>query len=487
MYNLSAIEIHRRFMKGELSAVAIAEYFLKRMKAGDALTGAFLSTFPESVMEKAILLDKKRKNGDPLGKMAAVPVALKDNMHIKGELTTCASKILYNYKAVFDATVTSHLKEDDAFIVGKTNLDEFAMGSSTEHSAFKKSKNPWDLECTPGGSSGGSAAAVAGRIVPLSLGSDTGGSIRQPASFTGTVGFKPTYGRVSRYGLVAFASSLDQIGPFAITVADAAYIMETLSRPCDKDATNLKTTATPYLDYIKTPLKDSKIGVPWRFLEGLRPEERSNFEESLAVLKDLGATLVEIDLHMLKYSIAVYYTLATAEASTNLARYDGIRYGLRSKDALSLDEVYDLSKQEGFGPEVKSRILLGTHVLSAGQIEAHHKKAQQVRTLIIRQIAEAFSACDLIAMPCSPCPAFKLGSIQDPMEMYLQDFYTIAANLAGLPAISVPAGWNKDGKPLGLQLIGPQMYDDTVLQMAHHFESATQYYKKIPPLFDKEI
>ncbi len=487
MYQLSALEINKLFRQGDVSARSIAEYFLKRTANGDRHTDAFLTTFPEEMLKQADNLDKKRKEGKHLGEMAAVPVAIKDNIHIKGEITTCGSKFLSNYRAVFDATVIRHLKEADALFIGKTNLDEFAMGSSTENSAFKKTKNPWDLSCTPGGSSGGSATAVSASYAPLSLGSDTGGSIRQPASFTGIVGFKPTYGRVSRYGLVAFASSLDQIGPFAKTVSDAAYIMETIGKPCIQDSTNLNTQPSNYLSQIKTPLKESKIGVPWHFLEQLNPEARSNFEESIVVLKDLGATIVDVNLDLLKYSIATYYILATAEASTNLARYDGIRYGVRSPKAVTLDEVYELSKQEGFGPEVKSRILLGTYVLSSGYKDAYYKKAQQIRTLITHQMKEAFSSCDLVAMPCTSAPAFSLGSIQDPIQMYLQDLYTIGANLAGLPAISIPSGWSRCGKPLGLQLIGPQLYDDAVLQMAHHFESVTGYHKQTPPLFSKEV
>jgi aspartyl-tRNA(Asn)/glutamyl-tRNA(Gln) amidotransferase subunit A len=486
MYALSAIELHKKFISGELSARAIADYFLHRIQKIDPQIDAFLSVFPEEVLKKAEELDKKRKEGKALGFMAGVPVAIKDNIHMKGQITTCASKFLSNYKAPFNATVVENLLAHDALLIGKTNMDEFAMGSSTENSAFKITRNPWNLECTPGGSSGGSAAAVAARLCPLSLGSDTGGSIRQPASFSGIVGFKPTYGRVSRYGLVAFASSLDQIGPLATSTEDIAYIMDVLAISCKKDSTNLQAGPQNYLQKIKTPLKETKIGIPSSFLEGLPPETRSNFEESLATLKDLGASIVEVNLDLLKYSIAVYYILATAEASTNLARYDGIRYGVRSSKATTLDEIYDFSKQEGFGPEVKSRILLGTYVLSSGYKDAYHKKAQQVRTLIIHQMKEAFALCDLIAMPSVPFPTFTIGSIQDPLQMYLQDIYTIAANLTGCPAISVPSGFSKDKKPFGLQLLGPQLYDDSVLQMAHHFEKATEFHKQIPPLFNKE-
>ncbi len=485
MYRLSALEIHKKFMTGQASARSIADYFLHRILQEDQKTDAFLTVFSEDIRSKADLLDHKKATGQPLGKMAAVPIAIKDNMHMHGKTTTCGSHFLANYKAVFNATVVDCLEQEDAFLIGKTNLDEFAMGSSTENSAFKKSKNPWDLSCTPGGSSGGSCAAVAARLCPLALGSDTGGSIRQPAALTGIVGFKPTYGRVSRYGLVAFASSLDQIGPLATNVADAAYIMDIIGQPCKKDSTNIHIAPASFLEALQQPLKQAKIGVPWNFLEQLDPESRKNFESSTEVLRTLGHTIVEVDLTLLKYSIATYYILATAEASTNLARYDGVRYGLRSSKATTLDEVYELSKQEGFGPEVKNRILLGTYVLSSGYKEAFYKKAQQVRTLIIEQLQKAFAHCDLIAMPSSPFPAFPLGSIQDPLQMYLQDIYTIAANLAGLPAISIPSGFSKDNKPFGLQLLAPQLQDHAVLQMAQQFETATSFHKQIPPLFDK--
>ena len=486
MYQRSALEIHELFIKGEASARFIVEYFLKRIEKNDEKTGAFLSVFSARALEKAETLDKKKKEGKPLGKMAGVPIALKDNIHVHGQITTCGSKFLANYKAVFDATVTTLLENEDALLLGKTNLDEFGMGSFTENSAFQKSKNPWDLACSPGGSSGGSAAAVAARYCPLALGSDTGGSIRQPAALTGLVGLKPTYGRVSRYGLVAFASSLDQIGPLSTSVSDAAYIMETLSKPCDKDSTNLKFPVEPYLELMKRPIQGMKIGVPWHFLASLDATAKAIFEEALSTFKSLGVSIVEVDLDILKYSLAVYYILAPAEASTNLARYDGIRYGLRSTKASTLDEVYEFSKQEGFGPEVKNRILLGTYVLSSGYKDAYYKKAQKVRTLIIQKFKQAFCSCDLIAMPSSPFPALPLGSIQDPLQAYLQDIYTIAANLVGLPSISIPSGFTSDKKPLGFQLLGAFMEDAKVLQAAYHFEQATLFNKNIPPLFDKE-
>ena len=486
MYRLSALEIHHLFINGEATAQSITEYFLKRIEKNDSETGAFLSIFKDRALEKARLLDLKKQQGKPLGKLAGIPISLKDNIHVKGEISTAGSLFLSNYKAVFDATVTSLLEEEEALLIGKTNMDEFGMGSFTDKSAFKISKNPWDLSCSPGGSSGGSSAAVSARYCPISLGSDTGGSIRQPAALTGIVGFKPTYGRVSRYGLIAYASSLDQIGPLTSTVSDTAYIMEILGKPCKKDATNLGLAPEPYFSFIQKPIRRMKLGVPWHFLDSLDPGAKDNFKQALTVFENLGVSTVEINLDILKYSLAVYYILATAEASTNLARYDGILHGKRSSKATTLDQVYEFSKQEGFGSEVKSRILLGTYVLSSGYKEAYYKKAAQVRTMIIQELKKAFSSCDLIAMPCAPTSSFLIGSFQDPLQMYLQDIYTIAANLAGLPAISVPSGFCSHQKPFGIQLMGPVLQDAKVLQMAHHFERATLFSKQIPPLFDRE-
>jgi aspartyl-tRNA(Asn)/glutamyl-tRNA(Gln) amidotransferase subunit A len=466
----TAHALHTHFRSGELSAERIAEDTLERISDHDEKIGAFLSVFSNRLLEKARQLDKKRASGAALGKLAGVPIAIKDNIHVNGEITTCGSRFLSNYRAVFDATATRLLEEEDALIIGKTNCDEFAMGSSTENSAYQLTKNPWDLSCSPGGSSGGSAAAVAARLCPLSLGSDTGGSIRQPASFCGIVGFKPTYGRVSRYGLVAFGSSLDQIGPFATTVEDAALAMEVLGKHCPHDSTSSSLPPENYVHALQQPLQPGTIGVPYRFLEQLGKEAKDSFFRALDVFQQKGAKLIDIDLDILNYSIAIYYIISTAEASTNLARFDGIRYGQRSTRAKTLDEVYDFSKQEGFGPEVKRRILLGTFVLSSGYQDAYYKKALKVRTLIIDKFREAFEQCQIIAMPTSPFTAFPLGAIKDPLQMYLQDIFTIGANLAGLPAISIPSGLSQEGKPFGLQLLGPQMHDAQVLSYAHAFE-----------------
>ena len=483
MHKLSAIELRDQFLNGTLTAEQIATHFLQRIEKYNPEIKAFLAVFSERAMRKAKELDAKKSAGGTFGKLAAIPIAIKDNIHIKGELTTCASQFLSNFKAPFDSTVVKLLEEEDAILIGKTNLDEFAMGSSTEHSSFQITRNPWNLKCTPGGSSGGSAAAVAARLCPLALGSDTGGSIRQPASLCGVVGFKPTYGRVSRFGLVAFGSSLDQIGPFATTAADTALMMEVIGKHCDHDSTSLPAPPEEYLTEMPTSLEGMKIGVPWEFLKDLTEEPKNVFMSGVEILKSLGAEIVDIDLQILKQSIPVYYILATAEASTNLARFDGIRYGVRAKDANTLDEVYDLSKEYGFGPEVKRRIFLGTFVLSSGYQDAYYKKAQRVRTLMIRDYQKAFERCDLIAMPTAPFAAFELGSKKDPLQMYLEDIYTISANLAGLPAVSIPNGLTEDLRPIGIQLLGPHKQDVALIRAANAFEKKRTLPQAIPAKF----
>jgi aspartyl-tRNA(Asn)/glutamyl-tRNA(Gln) amidotransferase subunit A len=487
MYRQSAIETRDQFLRGERLAVSIARYYLDRIAKFEPQIGAFLKIYEDKLLYQAEQLDKKRAANQPLGKLAGIPIAIKDNILVKGEIATCASKFLTNYRAPYQATVIDLLLAEDALLIGKTNMDEFAMGSSTENSALQKTHNPWNLKCTPGGSSGGSAAAVAGRLSPLALGSDTGGSVRLPASFCGVVGFKPTYGRVSRYGLVAYGSSLDQIGPLATNTADVALLMEVIGRHCSKDSTSISEGPEQYLSQFKDSIKGMKIGVPWQFLNNLAEEPRQAFQRAIEILQQLEAKIVEIDLSILKYSVAVYYILATAEASTNLARFDGIRYGQRSPRAKTLDEVYDFSKEEGFGPEVKRRIMLGTFVLSAGYQDAYYRKAQKVRTLILRSYQEAFKQCDLIASPVSPFAAFEIGSIQDPLQMYLEDIYTIGINLAGVPAVSIPNCLTRDGKPLGFQLIGPQMEDRKVLNTAHFLEKFLPFHSAIPQLVNEEV
>lgn len=480
MHHLSAIELRNKFLHGEVSAISILEHFLQRIRRYDSDTGAFLHISEDRAQAVAEELDRNRTENKPLGRLAGVPISIKDNILVKGEICSCGSKFLSNYKAPYDATAVRLLESEGAILVGKTNMDEFAMGSSTENSAYKKTRNPWNLKCTPGGSSGGSAAAVAARMTPLSLGSDTGGSVRQPAAFCGVVGFKPTYGRISRSGLVAYGSSLDQIGPLATNTKDIALVMEILGRHCEKDSTSLKVGPEDYLNHFDIHFKNMTIGVPWHFLEDLRPEPKAIFKESMARMKDLGAKIIDIDLSLLKYTIATYYIIATAEASTNLARFDGIRYGNRSPRAETLDEVYEFSKEEGFGPEVKRRILLGTFVLSAGYQEAYYRRAQKIRTLIIQEYLRAFSKCDLIAIPTTPSPAFEIGTFKDPLEMYLEDIFTVGINLAGLPAVSVPNGFTSENMPNGLQLIGPQKQDVRVLQAAHIFEQGAPYTNTMP-------
>lgn len=475
-----AEEIRDRVHRGELSAKEVLDKYLKQIAKHDKNVGAFLKVLDARAHRQAELIDHKRRSGKKLGKLAGVPIAIKDIIHIKNETTTCASRFLSNYKALFDATAVRLLEDEDAVLIGKTNLDEFAMGSSTEHSAYQLTRNPWNLDCIPGGSSGGSAAAVAARMCPLSLGTDTGGSIRQPAALCGVVGFKPTYGRVSRYGLVAFASSLDHIGPFANDVRDIGLIMEVIGQHCISDSTSLPIPAESYLTEIEKGVKGMRVGVPWQFIADLNTEARKNFDAAVHTLKDLGMEVVEVDLDLSRYSIAVYYILATAEASTNLARFDGIRFGKRSEAAETLEQVYDLSREEGFGDEVKRRIMLGTYVLSAGFQDAYYNKARQVRTLMIQQFNAAYKKCDVIAMPTSPMPCFELGSVKDPLTMYLADIYTISANLAGVPGISVPSGLSSDGKPFGLQLLGPQMADVNLCRVARAYEKAAGFSQLVP-------
>lgn len=486
MYRKSARDLRDSYLRGQFSAEEILGYFLKRVDKCDKEIGSFLSILSNRALKQAQLIDQKRADRKPLGKLAGIPVAIKDNLNLSGELTTCASRILASYRATFTASAVRLIEEHDGIIIGKTNLDEFAMGSSTEHSAMQETKNPWNLNCVPGGSSGGSATAVAARLAPLSLGSETGGSVRQPAAFCGIVGFKPTYGRVSRYGLVAFGSSLDQISPFATNVADIALIMEVIGQHCFHDANSIELPPSNIVEDLKSDLQGIRIGVVPQLMDQL-PEEIANiYQKSIELSKALGAQIIEVSFDLLKYTTAVYYILATAEAATNLARFDGIRYGLRSSQAESLHDIYSRSRGEGFGEEVKRRIMLGTYLLSSGYQDAYYRKAQKVRTLIIEELNQAFSHVDSILMPVTTCSAFEKGSVQDPLNMYLMDLFTIPANLAGLPAISIPAGFSSNNLPLGMQLLGPQMHDKEVICIAHALEQALNCSNKIPPLFDKE-
>jgi len=481
LHQFTAKQLHDSFIKGDLSAVQIAQGYLAQVKKHENQVGSLLSLDESSILENAEALDLKRKENRPLGSLAAVPVAIKDNIHVKGQTTTCASKILENYKALFDATCVTHLKNADSLLFGKTNLDEFAMGSSTEKSHYKVTRNPWNFQKVPGGSSGGSAACVSARFAPLSLGSDTGGSIRQPAAFTGIVGYKPSYGRVSRYGLVAFASSLDQIGPFALSCEDAYLITSIMAQNCSHDSTYVQRPFKSFDAIRRKDLKGVKIGVPFHLTQDLDPEIRQNFEKAGQDLKTLGATVIDINLDILRASIAVYYIIAPAEASTNLARFDGIRYGYRSPSADNLEDIYYASREEGFGQEVKRRILLGSYVLSSGFEHAFYEKAQKVRSLIRDQFKSIYASCDLIAMPCTTSTAFDINACLNPLQMYLQDLFTIPANLAGLPAVSIPSGFSKEGLPMGLQLQAPIMHDEFLLSCADVFEKMHPEYLQMAP------
>jgi aspartyl-tRNA(Asn)/glutamyl-tRNA(Gln) amidotransferase subunit A len=465
-----------------LSATDICRGVLDRIAALDPALNAFRTIAADSALARAAEIDARhdRENLPLLG----VPVALKDNLCTKGISTTASSRILEGYRPPYSATVVRRLEDAGAVIIGKTNCDEFAMGSSTENSAFGPTRNPWATDRTPGGSSGGSAAAVAARMVPLALGSDTGGSIRQPAALCGVVGYKPSYGRVSRYGLLAFASSLDQIGPLATSVRDATLVMSVIAGhdPCDSTSANV-----PVPDFLEaltdtTDLRGVRIGVPRHlFREGVDDEVMAAYDAAIEVTRERGADIVEVVLEHSPEAIPVYYVIATAEASANLARYDGVRYGFRA-EASALGEMYDRSRGKGFGLEVKRRIILGTYVLSAGYYDAYYRKAQQVRTLIRRDYDRAFASVDVIAMPTSPTSAFALGErTEDPVQMYLSDVFTVGVNLAGLPAASVPCGLTRTRLPIGLQFTGRTMDDATVLRVAGAYERATTWSKEVPP------
>lgn len=472
MQRLSILEIREKLRKKEISSREITEYYLARIEKLDPKIKAYLTVTREEALAQAQAADEKLARGEELP-LLGVPLSVKDNLCTKGIRTTCASRILENFVPPYDATVVERLKEAGAVILGKTNLDEFAMGSSTENSAFFPTRNPWDLERVPGGSSGGSAAAVAAELCAGSLGSDTGGSIRQPAAFCGVVGLKPTYGRVSRYGLVAFASSLDQIGPLTRTVSDAALLLQIIGGPDSRDSTCYPEAQPDYLSELEKPLPRLKLGLPKEYFgEGLSDEIRSKLEESFRELERLGFELKEVSLPHTEYAVAAYYIIAPAEASSNLARYDGVKYGLRLEGRDLLD-MYKKTRSQGFGAEVKRRIMIGTYALSAGYYDAYYRKASQVRTLIAGDFEEAFKEVDLILTPVTPTPAFRLGEkTQDPLQMYLSDIFTIPVNLAGLVGLSLPVGLTSENLPVGLQIIGPHFSEPQVLNLAHRLEEA---------------
>lgn len=478
----TAAEQRKALLNKEISAVELVKETIEQVKTVDGELGAFNSLCEEQAIETAQNVDKKIANGEKIPALAGIPLALKDNMNYKGSKTTASSKILENFVSPYDATVVKKLKENFIPIIGKTNLDEFAMGSSNENSAFKNVKNPWDLNKVPGGSSGGSAAAVAGFESTISLGSDTGGSIRLPASFCGIVGLKPTYGRVSRYGLIAFASSLDQIGPFARSVEDAALLLEAISGYDKNDSTSLNLPVPNYAAALKKGIKGLKIGVIKELLgEGVAPDVKKAIENAIDTYKSLGAEIVEISLPLLKHSIGVYYIVATAEASSNLARFDGVKYGHRTPDAKNLLEMYTKTRAEGFGDEVKRRIMLGTYALSSGYYDAYYKKAQQVRHLIKNDFDKVFETVDVLLSPTCPYTAFEIGSkVEDPLSMYLTDIGTISANLAGIPGMSIPCGFDNSGMPVGMQLLAPALQEEKLLNIAYNFEQATDFHTKTP-------
>jgi aspartyl-tRNA(Asn)/glutamyl-tRNA(Gln) amidotransferase subunit A len=504
---LSLVELRNAILRGEATSAQAVAAAVERIERFDGAIGSFLS-LDEDAVERAGRIDEELQAGKTPGLLAGVPVAVKDNICRKDRPTTCASRMLANFRPPYDATVVQSLERERSVIVGATNLDEFAMGSSTENSAVRATRNPWDPTRIPGGSSGGSAAAVAARFVPLALGSDTGGSIRQPAAHCGVVGFKPTYGRVSRYGLVAFASSLDQVGVFTRTVTDAAVGLQAIAGPDPRDATCSPDAPSDYLTDLDEPLDGLRIGVvEERLAEGLDEELRATFDASIAALQDRGAKIVRVSLPRQKYGIAAYYVISSSEASSNLGRYDGVRYGFRADeretfehlaeerkeleatgDAKKLDaldsalvRMYRETRSQGFGTEVKRRIMLGTFALSAGYFDQYYMQAAKVRRLIRQDYEQAFANCDLLAGPVTPTAAFKIGErVDDPLAMYLSDLYTVGANLSGVPALSVPAGFTKSGLPVGLHLEAPWFAEARLLQAARAFETTTDAATKSP-------
>lgn len=484
LYQKTAHELQDLLAKKEITAVEVAESVFQRIKAVDSQVRAYVTLAEESALAQAHQVDQMRAQGKPLPPLAGIPLAVKDNMSTTGMRTTCSSKILENYIPVYDAAAVEQVKAEAMVVVGKTNLDEFAMGSSTENSGLFVTKNPWDLERVPGGSSGGSAAAVSAGETILALGSDTGGSIRQPAAFCGIVGLKPTYGRVSRYGLLAYASSLDQIGPIAKDVKDCAMLMQVLAKYDRRDSTCVDYPVPDYLQELQKGVKGLRIGIAREYLaEGISEPVRRAVEDAIKVYRDLGAEIVDITLPHTEYALAAYYIIAPAEASSNLARYDGVRYGHRTAvDVADSVELFMKTRQEGFGPEVKRRIMVGTYALSSGYYDAYYLKAQQVRTMIREDFTQAFQTCDAILTPTTPSVAFKIGSkTQDPLEMYMVDICTITANLAGVPGISIPGGFDQ-GMPIGLQLFGPAFKEELILRAAYGFEQVTDYHRARPQL-----
>jgi aspartyl-tRNA(Asn)/glutamyl-tRNA(Gln) amidotransferase subunit A len=488
LYELTIHKAHELLKQKEISSAELTRAVLDRIEAVDNKVGAYITVAGDMAMKQAQLADRAISNGKCLP-LTGIPLAIKDLICTKGLKTTCASRILENFIPQYNATVIKKLNNQGAVIIGKTNMDEFAMGSSTENSGLKLTCNPWNLTHIPGGSSGGSAAAVAADMCLGALGSDTGGSIRQPASHCSVAGLKPTYGRVSRFGLVAFASSLDQIGPLAKDVTDCAMLLNTVSGYDNNDSTSVPEDVPDYTSFFKKGLKKGLKGITvgivreYSQTKGLDNDVSDAVNHAVSVIENLGAKCIEVTLPHTEYAVAAYYVIAPAEASSNLARYDGVKYGFRDKEKTDLMDMYKSTRSKGFGPEVQRRIIIGTYCLSAGYYDAYYGKASQVRTLIMEDFKNAFNSCDVILSPVAPTPAFKIGeNVDDPLTMYLSDIFTLSANLAGIPGMSVPCGFSKTGLPIGLQIMGSHFGEEKILKTAYNFEQATDFHKKKPAL-----
>ena len=485
LYEYTVHELMDKLEKKEITISELTKAYVDRINEKEKDVEAFVTTLTDEAISKSQEIEEMVKNGEINSRFAGIPIGIKDNMCTKGVKTTCSSKMLENFIAPYDATVIEKLNNEGIISLGKLNMDEFAMGASTEYSAFKKTKNPWNLNTVPGGSSGGSAAAVAANLVPWALGSDTGGSIRQPSAFCGVVGLKPTYGLVSRYGLVAFASSLDQIGPITKDVQDAALLLNLIAGHDEKDTTSINNEKVDYTKCLKNDVKGLKIGVPKEFFgEGINAEVKAKLQEAIEKYKELGAIVEECSLDIAEYALATYYIIACAEASSNLGRFDGIRYGYRTKNFENLKDIYINSRSEGFGQEVKRRIILGTYVLSSGYYDAYYKKALEVRTLVKQEFDKKFEKYDVLLTPTSPTVAFEIGTrSNNPLEMYLADICTVSVNIAGLPGISVPCGVDSQGLPIGMQLIGNKFCEETIIKAAYAYEQETKFREKYKPTF----
>jgi aspartyl-tRNA(Asn)/glutamyl-tRNA(Gln) amidotransferase subunit A len=484
LHELTIHEAHGFLKSKEISSVELTRAVLDRINATEGRVAAYITLAEKTAMEHALEADQKIAKGH-CEALTGIPIAVKDVICTQGIQTTCASKILANFIPPYSATVIRKLRQAGAVILGKTNMDEFAMGSSTENSGFKLTRNPWDLSCVPGGSSGGSAAAVAADMCLGALGSDTGGSIRLPAAYCSTVGMKPTYGRVSRFGLVAFASSLDQIGPLTKNVADCAAMLNTIAGYDSADSTSVPRDVPDFTTALQKGLNGIRVGIPIEYAatEGMNPEVLNAVDNAVQIIEDLGAKKVGVSLPHTEYAVAVYYVIAPCEASSNLARYDGVKYGVRENDQNDLIQMYRRTRSRGFGAEVQRRIIIGTYCLSAGYYDAYYGKASQVRSLIIEDFNKAFEQCDVILCPVAPTPAFKIGEkVDDPLTMYLTDIFTLSANLAGIPGMSVPCGFSKQGMPIGLQLMAKHFNEEMLIKVAYNFEQATDFHKKKPDL-----